>query len=80
MKKNSLYLVRNVTISLKYKCSHCKNNIIIPVEIESSRDYFPNINCQFCGKDINDGKLDSKIDEEVLNYFIGRNDYLYDTK
>jgi hypothetical protein len=71
--------IRSQSTEIKWKCPHCKQMTNIPVEIESPSDYIACSDCEHCGKEIKDPKLDAKIYDAVINHFAGRADYLRDT-
>jgi len=57
---------------VEWICPHCHRSTLIGVEIESPSDYYPETSCEYCGKEIQDSKLDDKISQEVVNYIVGR--------
>ena len=54
---------------IPWVCPHCKNFISISVEIESPSDYYPNLDCEICDKEIDDPKLDEAILREASEYW-----------
>ena len=64
---------------IEWQCPYCKQITQIPVEIESPSDYIACADCEHCGKEINDPKLDQKVYQKVIDYYAGKADYLHDT-
>lgn len=58
--------------SIKWKCPYCLGSTKVLVEIESPSDYISCSDCDKCGKEINDPRLDMRIYEEVIRHFAGR--------
>ena len=65
---------------IEWQCPHCKQITQIPVEIESPSDYIACADCEHCGKEISDPKLDQKVYQKVIDYYAGKADYLKDTR
>lgn len=64
---------------VEWPCPHCGQTTVIPVEIESPSDYIACSDCEHCGKEISDPKLDQQVYDTVINYYAGKADYLKDT-
>lgn len=65
---------------IQWSCPHCKKETQIPVEIESPSDYIACADCEHCGKEIGDPKLDQMVYQKVIDYYAGKADYLKDMK
>jgi DNA-directed RNA polymerase subunit RPC12/RpoP len=63
---------RTHSTEVKWICPHCGQNTIIPVEIESSSDYIACADCEHCGKEISDPRLDQKVYAEVIDFYSGK--------
>lgn len=60
---------------VSFRCPHCDKMTDVFIEIESHSDYYPDKNCEHCGKEIEDSTLDNKILDEVNDYFVGMADW-----
>lgn len=56
--------------TMEWQCPHCQKKAGIILEVESPTDYVAFADCQHCGKDINDPKLDKAIYEVVMKHYI----------
>jgi len=65
-------------MNVEFLCPHCNKITDIFVEVESPSDYYPETVCEFCGRDIEDDKLDQKIMEEASEHFVGIAEYSED--
>lgn len=65
--------------NIEWSCPHCGQMTNIPVEIESPSDYIACADCEHCGKEISDPKLDQKVYATVIGHYSGKSDYLKDT-
>jgi transcription elongation factor Elf1 len=65
--------------SVEWTCPHCGKSTEIPVEIESPSDYIACADCDHCGKEISDPRLDQKVYAKVIDYYAGKADYQKDT-
>ena len=70
---------RTQSTEVEWPCPHCGQTTGIPVEIESPSDYIAGADCEHCGKEIQDPKLDQKVYAAVIDYYSGKADYLKDT-
>jgi transcription elongation factor Elf1 len=65
--------------SVEWSCPHCGQMTEIQIEIESPSDYIACSDCEHCGKEISDPRLDQKVYATVIDYYSGKADYLKDT-
>ena len=70
---------RTQSTEVEWPCPHCGQPTVIPVEIESPSDYIACADCEQCGKEISDPRLDQKVYATVIDYYSGKADYLKDT-
>ena len=70
---------RTQSTEIDWPCPHCGKTTNIPVEIESPSDYIACADCEHCGKEISDPRLDQKIYATVIDYYSGKADYSKDT-
>jgi transcription elongation factor Elf1 len=70
---------RTQSTSVQWNCPHCGELTDIDVEIESPSDYIACADCEHCGKEISDPKLDQQVYQAVINHYSGKADYLKDT-
>jgi DNA-directed RNA polymerase subunit RPC12/RpoP len=61
--------------NVEWICPHCGQTTNIPVEIESPSDYIACADCEHCGKEISDPRLDQKVYAIVIDYYAGKADY-----
>ena len=71
--------VKPQSTEIEWPCPHCGQQSHIDVEIESPSDYIASSDCEHCGKEISDPRLDQKVYAAVIDYYSGRADYLKDT-
>jgi hypothetical protein len=57
------------SLSMNWQCTHCQKKSEILLEIESPADYVAFADCQHCGKEISDPKLDKAIYEVVIRHY-----------
>jgi len=69
---------RTQSTEIEWPCPHCGQTTNIPVEIESPSDYIACADCDHCGKEISDPKLDQQVYAAVINHYAGKADYLKD--
>ena len=55
--------------AMEWKCPHCKQKAGIILEVESPADYVAFADCNHCGKEINDPKMDKAIYEVVMRHY-----------
>ena len=69
---------RTQSTEIEWYCPHCGQTTDIPVEIESPSDYIAGADCEHCGKEISDPKLDQAVYQAVISHYSGKADYLKD--
>lgn len=69
---------RTQSVEIEWPCPHCGQTTSIPVEIESPSDYIACADCEHCGKEISDPKLDQQVYATVINYYAGKADSMGD--
>jgi phage terminase large subunit GpA-like protein len=62
-------------VKVHWDCPHCKQETEIHVDVESPSDYYPDLACEHCGKEIRDDKLDIEIMEEASDCFVRAADF-----
>ena len=60
---------QNSLARLEWACPHCRKKASILIEAESPADYAAYTDCQHCGKEIGDPKLDKMIYETVMKHY-----------
>lgn len=70
---------KNQSTGVDWPCPHCGQQSHIDIEVESPSDYIASSDCEHCGKEISDPRLDQKVYAAVIDYYSGRADYLKDT-
>lgn len=56
-------------LKVEWKCPHCKKTAGIILEVESPADYVAFADCDHCGKEISDPKMDKAIYEVVMSHY-----------
>lgn len=70
---------RTQSVEVEWPCPHCGQTTNIPIEIESPSDYIACADCDHCGKEISDPKLDQQVYAAVINHYAGKANHLKDT-
>ena len=65
---------RTQSTEIEWTCPHCNQSTTIPVEVESPSDYIACADCDHCGKEISDPRLDQKVYAAVIDFYSGKAD------